>query len=96
MPQILLARPVRFLPGKAKEGIEWTKSVEPVRRRWGMESQIVARGIVDPSAYLFIQVWESQEAYTRWKASEDRAKLVVEARRFCVYDPTVPYEVVCG
>ncbi|MGQ9674988.1 MAG: antibiotic biosynthesis monooxygenase family protein [Chloroflexota bacterium] len=94
MPQVMLMRPVRFLPGKVKEGIEWTRAVEPIRRHWGMRSQTVARGIVDTSSYLLIQVWESQEAYNRWKASEDRARLVVESRRFCVYDPSVPYEII--
>jgi heme-degrading monooxygenase HmoA len=94
MPQIVIIRPVHLLPGKEEEGIRWAKETEDIRRRWGMLWQANLRSCVDPSLRILIQHWESREAYDRWKASEDRAKLMAEAGRVVLSDRTTIYEVL--
>jgi hypothetical protein len=92
--ELLMIRPVRFLPGKASEGLEWSRSIEPIRRRFGLKSQFMAKGIIDPTQYVLVQTWECQEAYERYKASAERAELVIQARRLYVFDPSALYEIV--
>ena len=94
MPQLLIIRPVHYLPGKREQAMQWARETEPVRRRWGMLSQVLVQGIADRNEHLFVQIWESPEAYNKWKASPDRARLVKESQRLVAYDPTRLYEVI--
>ena len=94
MAQLVIIRPVHFLPGKREEVIRWSKETEAARRPWGLSLQMNLQSTVDHNQYLLIQVWESKEAYARWKASPDRAKLLAESANMVLHDPTQTYEVL--
>lgn len=94
MAQVTVVRPVHFLPGREAEGIAWAKETESIRRRWGMQQQLVLKGTVDRSAYLLIQIWESAEAYQAWRQSAERAQLARQGQRFVLYDPSDVYDVL--
>ena len=93
MAQLMIIRPVRFLPGKEEEAIRWAKQTEEIRRKWGMLLQYNLRNTIDRGQYLLVQLWESKEAYARWKASPDRVGLLAESNRMVLHDPTQTYEV---
>lgn len=94
MAQLVVVRPVHFLPGREAETVAWAKETEKIRRQWGMTQMYTLKGLVDRSSYLLIQVWESREAYMRWKASPERRNLAAEAQRYVLYDPSDLYEVL--
>ncbi len=94
MGQIALVQTVHLLPGKAEEAIHWLREGEVIRKQWGMSEQIILRKSYDPSVYMVVQVWESMDAYTKWKNSEERSQSLEEGRRFRVREPSVVYEVV--
>ena len=94
MTQLMIIRPVHFLPGKEEEAVRWAKQTEQIRRQWGLVWQANLRSTVDHGQYLLVQLWESKEAYARWKASPDRAALLAESNRMVLHDPTQTYEVL--
>ncbi len=93
-PQLLIIRPVHYLPGKKEPAINWAKQTEQTRRACGMVSQMLVQGIPDRGEYLFIQVWESRESYEKWKSSSERAQLVSERQRLVAHDVSKLYEVI--
>jgi heme-degrading monooxygenase HmoA len=94
MSQLVIIRPVHFIPGQQEAVLKWSKDTEHIRRAWGMIWQSTMRGTVDHNEYLLIQMWESKEAYARWKASPDRAELLAESSRMVLHDLTRTYEVL--
>ena len=92
--QLVIIRPVHFHPGRQEEAIAWARETEPIRRQYGMLYQWVLRGVVDQWDCQFVQVWESEEAYQRWRRSDDRARLVQERTQFVSNDPTKHYRVL--
>ena len=94
MAELVIVRPVHFHPGRHEEAVAWARETEPVRRQYGLLHQWVLRGIVDSSDCQMIQVWESEEAYQRWRQSDDRVRLVKERTRFVSNDPTKRYRVL--
>ena len=92
--QLLIIRPVHFLPGKKEQAIKWAKETEETRRRCGMISQMLVQGISDRGEYLFIQVWDSPAAYEKWKSSSERAELVSDRQRLVAHDVTKLYEII--
>ncbi|MDO8673487.1 MAG: antibiotic biosynthesis monooxygenase [Dehalococcoidia bacterium] len=94
MGRLALVQTVHLLPGKADEAIQWFREGEVVRKLWGMSDQIIMRKSYDPSVYLVVQIWESMDAYTRWKNSKERGRSLEEGRKFRVREPSVVYEVV--
>ncbi|MBI2864145.1 MAG: hypothetical protein HYX94_06235 [Chloroflexi bacterium] len=94
MGRIALVQTVHLLPGKADEAVRWLRDGEIIRRQWGMNEQIILRKSYDPSVYMVVQIWESLDAYNKWKNSEERGHSLEEGRRFRVREPSVIYEVV--
>ncbi len=94
MSQLLVVRPAHFLPGKEEEGLRWAKQTEQIRQRWGLIWQLNLRSTIDPAQYMLVHLWESKEAYTRWKASPDRANLLAESQRLVLQDRTQTYDVL--
>lgn len=94
MAELVLVRPVHFQPGRQDEAVAWARQTEPIRREYGLLHQWVIRGMVDQSDCQLIQVWQSEEAYRRWKESDDRKRLVEERSRYAGHDPTKQYRVL--
>jgi len=94
MPQIMLIRSIHTPPGNRERTIEWIRQTEEVRRQWGQISQYFTKGITDPSEYLFIQVWESLEAYQNWKQSPERQRLAAERQRLLTHGLVEFYEIL--
>ncbi len=94
MAKFLIVRRITPQPGRVKEAIEWMKQKEGVRRKAGQRSQVLAKSLTDPNEYMFIQVWESREAYELWKRSEDRAALAKERQSLLAHEPILFYEVL--
>jgi quinol monooxygenase YgiN len=90
----MIVRPVHFQPGRQNEAVAWARQTEPIRREYGMLHQWVIRGAVDQWDCQLIQVWESEEAYQCWRASDDRKRLVHERARFVSNDPTKHYRAL--
>jgi heme-degrading monooxygenase HmoA len=94
MPNIMLIRAIHMPPGNRERTIEWIRQTEAVRRQMGQVSQYFTKGITDPNEYLFIQVWESLEAYHTWKQSPERQRLATERQRLLTHGPVEFYEVL--
>jgi heme-degrading monooxygenase HmoA len=92
--ELVIVRPVHFHPGRQEEAVAWARETEEIRRRYGMRHQWVLRGVVDAMDCQMIQVWESEEAYQRWRQSDDRKRLVHERARFASNDPTKHYRAL--
>jgi heme-degrading monooxygenase HmoA len=88
-----IIRPIHILPGREAEAIEWLKNTEDERRKAGQITQYVLQSVVDSADFVFVQFWESREAYDRWRESPQREHLAAERRRFLTHDPTRTYEV---
>ncbi len=94
MAQLVIIRPLHFLPGREQDVLRWAKKTEDIRRRAGMVWQASLRNTVDRDQYVLVQVWESKEAYARWKTSPDRARLARESSKFVFHDPTQTFETM--
>lgn len=94
MPQITLIRSIQMPPGSRERSIEWIHQTEELRRQAGQISQYFLKGITDPNEYLFIQVWQSLEAYENWKQSPERQRLAAERQRLLTHGPVEFYEVL--
>ena len=92
--ELVIVRPVHFHPGREEEALTWARETEDIRRQYGMRHQWVLRGIVDSMDCQMIQVWESEDAYQRWRQSDDRKRLVRERTRFASNDPTKHYRAL--
>jgi len=90
----MLIRSIHMPSGSRERAIEWIRQTEEVRRQKGQVSQHFVKGITDPREYLFIQVWESLEAYQNWKQSPERARLAAERQRLLTHGPVLFYEVL--
>lgn len=93
MAMFSIIRPIHILPGREVEAIQWLKDTEDVRRTAGQVTQYVLQSVVDSADYVFVQFWESREAYSRWRETPERERLAAERRRFLTHDPTRTYEV---
>lgn len=94
MPQILILRRIHLLPGREEAAIRWLKETEAIRARAGQIAQYVVRNLLDPDEYLFFQVWQSRDAYERWRESPERERLAQERQRYLTTEPTRFYEVL--
>ncbi len=94
MGRVALVQTVHLLPGKADEAIAWLREGEEIRKKWGLAQQLIMRKPYDPSVYMVVQVWDSEDAYKKWKTSEERAKGLEQGRRLRVREPSVIYELV--
>ncbi|HUE76101.1 MAG TPA: antibiotic biosynthesis monooxygenase [Chloroflexota bacterium] len=88
-----IIRPIHILPGREAEAIQWLKDTEAERRKAGQVTQYVLQSVVDSANYVFVQVWESREAYASWRDSPERERLANERRRYLTHDPTHTYDV---
>lgn len=94
MAKLMIIRPIHLLPGREAEALAWLGETADVRTGAGQIEQVVLRGIVDSADYMFVQTWESREAYERWRETSDRQRLAVERQRFLTHDPARLYEVI--
>lgn len=94
MAQLMIIRRLTLQPGRVNEAINWLKDKEADRRKAGQISQLVARSLTDTKEYLFIQVWESKEAYDRWHKSAERAALAEERKTLFAHEPILFYQVL--
>ncbi|MCL5263674.1 MAG: antibiotic biosynthesis monooxygenase [Chloroflexi bacterium] len=94
MAKLMILRKIIPQPGRIPEAIKWMKEKEKDRQKHGQITQLLARSSTDPSEYLFIQVWESKDAYERWKNSDDRAALAKERQLLLAHDPVLFYEML--
>lgn len=94
MAQLMIVRKIIPQPGRVPEAIKWLKEKEEQRSAHGQVSQVLARSLTDPNEYLFIQVWESRQAYDQWRRSEERAALAKERQAFLAHEPILFYEVL--
>lgn len=94
MAQMMIVRRLTLQPGRVNEAIKWLKNKEEQRRKAGQISQLVARSMTDTKEYLFIQVWESKEAYDRWHKSDERAALAEERKSLLAHEPILFYQVL--
>ncbi len=94
MAGLMILRPIHPLPGRHQDALAWLTQTEPVRRNAGQITQYVLRSVIDSREFLFVQVWESREAYERWRETPERAGLADERQRFLTHDPTRLFEVV--
>ncbi|MBI4322001.1 MAG: antibiotic biosynthesis monooxygenase [Chloroflexi bacterium] len=94
MSQLMIVRRIIPQPGRVNEAIRWLKDKERVRRKAGQNVQLLARSLTDPAEYMFVQVWESREAYEQWKSGEERAALAKERQTLLAHEPILFYELV--
>jgi quinol monooxygenase YgiN len=94
MDRYVVIRTVEMPPEAVERTAEWLRATEPTRQAWGMLFQLLARQIISPRTYVLVQVWQSEEAYNRWRASEDRKKLAAEAPRMYIHATTYAYREV--
>ena len=94
MSRLAIIRQIYLLPGREEQGTRWLAETEGVRRDAGQLAQWVLRGQTDTHEYLWVQVWESYEAYAAWRDSDARARLADERGRFLTHHPTRMFDLV--
>ncbi len=94
MAKLMIVRKIIPQPGRVPEAIRWMKEKEAQRKQRGQISQVLSRSMTDPNEYLFIQIWESKEAYEKWRNSEERAALAKERQALLAHEPILFYEVL--
>ena len=93
MAQLVIVRTLHFLPGREAAALQWLRETEPIRQQAGQITQYVWRSLVDPGEYQFVQIWQSRDAYERWRKSPERAHLADERTRYMTHGPTTFYEL---
>ena len=94
MAKLMIVRRIIPQPGRVPEAIKWLKEREEQRKKHGQISQVLARSVTDRNEYLFVQVWESRQAYDKWRHSEERAALAKERQSLLAHEPILFYEVL--
>jgi len=94
VPKLAIIRQIYFLPGREAEGVRWLAETEPKRREAGQDAQYLLRGQTDTHEYLWVQVWQSLDAYERWRRSDGRATLAAQRGRFMSHHPTRMFDLL--
>ena len=94
MSRLAIIRQIFLLPGREEQGTRWLSDTEDVRRQAGQLAQWVLRGQIDTHEYVWVQVWESYEAYAAWRGSPERARLADERGRYLTHLPTRMFDLV--
>ncbi|MCL5960415.1 MAG: antibiotic biosynthesis monooxygenase [Chloroflexi bacterium] len=94
MTQLMIVRRLTLQPGRINEAVKWIKAKEADRRKAGQVFQVLAKSMTDPHEYMFVQVWESRDAYNRWSKSPERAALAEERKTLFAHEPILYYQVL--